>query len=165
MISVTMTINDTGLRAHLDQLPIAVRAKLLPTIKSLTQELLESVRAAEPVKTGKLRAATRSYVDSGPDYIRGRVRIGPQIGTGNSITGHNIAAAALEYGVNASENVASHRMRLTHVFGRSANEFVMVNAYTRRVSISARRFLRDPFQRLRPFAEAEIRAALAEVKT
>ncbi len=163
-IEFTITLNDTGVQAHLDRLPIEVRAKLLPTIESLTQKLLESVRAAEPVKTGALRAATRSYMDSGEDFIRGKVRIGPQV-TGKHFAGaggHNVAAAALEYGVHAVEHVAAHRMRLGHIFSRSSNQFVMVNAYTRRVDITARRFLRDPFARIRPIAEAEIKRVLSE---
>jgi hypothetical protein len=164
LIRFTFDISDTGLQAHLDRMPIEVRARLLPTIESLTQRLLVSVRAAEPVKTGALRAATRSYVDSGQNFIRGSVRVGPQI-TGKHFagaSGHNVAAAALEYGVHAVEHVAAHRMRLGHIFSRQSNQFVMVNAYTRRVNISARRFLRDPFERIRPIAEAEIRRVLEE---
>jgi hypothetical protein len=151
MISFTFNVEDTKLRAQLDSLPIVLMAKLLPTIEGLTRRLLEGVRAAEPMRTGRLRAATRSQIDSGPTYIRGRVSIGPREGIG----GHNVAAAALEYGVHKVEHVGAHRERRD-------GEFVAVEAYTRRVSIAARRFLRGPLERMRPIAESEIRAALAE---
>lgn len=159
-IQFTVEVDDRGIREHLDRLPMEVRAKLLPTIRSLTERLLVAVRDAEPMKTGRLRAATRSHVDEGETYIRGHVSIGPRAGT----SGHNVAAAALEYGVHSSFTVRSHDMRMSKIFGRAAlgGELVMVNAYTRRVSISARRFLRDPFERLRPIAEAEIKRVLSE---
>jgi hypothetical protein len=158
-LPINVEIDENSIFVHFDKIPIEVRARMLPTITALTAQLLRGVRTAEPMKTGQLRAATRSYVDQGPTYIRGKVRIGPEPGKGGRGSNffHNIAAGALEYGVHANERVAQHR-----VFERKANEFVIVNAYTRRVDIAARRFLRDPFSRLRPFAIASLRAALTD---
>ena len=145
---------DRALLARLDGLPDEIQAKLRPVIASLTTRLLESVRAAEPTRTGTLRSVTRARVVSGEDYIRGKVTVGPVPGRGNTrATGrgwqpHNVAAAALEYGVHSTFAV--------HLRGRR------MTTYTRRVSISARRFLRDPFARMKPLAEAAIARALAE---
>jgi hypothetical protein len=138
---------DTALLARLDKLPEELQAKLRPVIESLTTRLLESVRAAEPARTGTLRSVTRASVVSGKDYIRGRVRIGARSGRRNGA--YNVAAAALEYGVHSAFAV--------HLRSRGR-----MTTYTRRVSISARRFLRDPFARMKPIAEAAIARALSE---
>lgn len=137
---------DRALLARLDGLPDEVQAKLRPVIGALTTRLLESVRAAEPTRTGTLRSVTRASVVSGKDYIRGRIRISARPGSKNGA--HNVAAAALEYGVHSAFTVRLRGRRMT--------------IYTRRVSISARRFLRDPFARMKPIAEAAIARVLSE---
>lgn len=166
MIPVTVEIKgERQLFAHLESLPAEVEERLTPTIASLTRQLLMRVHAAEPFRTGALRASTRSFLDAQPGSVRGKVRVlmsptGSRRGKGLSV--HNVAAAALEYGVHSRFEVRAHRMRLSHVFKRPHAGFVIVNAYYRRVNIKARRFLRDPFEQIRPQAEAEIRRKLDE---
>lgn len=166
MIPVTVEVKgERQLYEHLDALPAELEARLTPTITSLTRELLMRVRAAEPFRTGALRASTRSFVDAHPGSIRGKVRVlmsptGSRRGKGLSI--HNVAAAALDYGVHSRFEVRAHRMRLNHVFKRNRSGFVIVNAYYRRVNIKARRFLQDPFEQMRPEAEAKIQRVLDE---
>jgi hypothetical protein len=159
MIGITVQLNgERQLMAHLDRLPDEIQDQLGLVVTELTKTLLTAVRAAEPLRTGALRAATRSSVDIGKNFIRGRVTIDPIPGRGR---GHNVAAAALEYGVHSAFKVASHNMRLSHIYNRpGTGQTVLVNAYTRRVDITARRFLRDPFSAIRPFAEAQIKLAL-----
>lgn len=160
MIGFSVSIpNERQVLLRLAQLPIALRSQLLPTITSLAEQLLSRVQAAEPSRTGTLRSSTRMFVDQGENFIRGRVRIlGRPGGRGGA---HNIAAAALEYGVNRSIKVRAHQMRLEHVFGRAGERhLVMVDAYQRRTQIRARRFLRDPAAALRERARNELETAI-----
>jgi len=133
-LGVTVQVNDRALIAHLEKLPDRLRQALRPRITELTNTLLAQVHAAEPVRTGQLVSLTRAFVDERDDYIRGRVRVLAKPGEA-----HNIAAAALEYGVN---KVARGHLRPTH--------------------IAARRFLRGPAAGIRERALAEIKAAIAE---
>lgn len=171
MIPVTIEVKgERQLLAHLGALPLEVQQRLLPVINSITRDLLYGVRSAEPFKTGALRASTRMFVDTGPTFIRGRVRVlasptgAVRAAMGGRLQTHNVAAAALEYGVHSSFPVRAHAMRISHIFNRPGARLVMVRAYTRRVSMRARRFMRDPFERIRPLAEAEIKRALEQVK-
>lgn len=167
-LPVTIEIkNERQLLEHLEALPVEVQERLRPTVATLTRELLTRVRGAEPFRTGAMRASTRSFIDSKPGlFLRGRVRVLVTPTGRRSLKGrgaHNVAAAALEYGVHSRFQVAAHRMRLSHVFKRpSRGGWVIVNAYTRRVNIAARRFLRDPFEHIKPVAEAEIKRKLDE---
>lgn len=160
MIGFSVDIpNERQILLRLTQLPIALRSQLLPTITSLAERLLSRVQAAEPVRTGGLRGATHMFVDQGENFIRGRVRILGRPGSGRGA--HNVAAAALEYGVKRSISVRAHLMRLEHVFARVGDRrLVMVEAYQRRTSISPRRFLRDPAASLRGAAKREIETAI-----
>jgi hypothetical protein len=145
MPTYSIDVDEHAIRLHFERLPIALRAKLRTTITELTNQLLNQVRAREPVRTGLLRASTRSYVDDFPDHVRGRVRIAP---TGRA---QRTAAAfgALEYGVHGTYEVRAYRR------GQS-----MVSAYQRTINIAARRFLRDPLGAIKERAEAEIEAAV-----
>ena len=93
-LNVSIESNANRLALHFEQLPDALKRQLEITITKYTHQLLSRVRAAEPVRTGRLRAATREFVDVRKDFVRGRVRILP---TGRA---QSIAAAfgALEYG-------------------------------------------------------------------
>jgi hypothetical protein len=149
MITPTYTIevDDRRLMLHLDQLPMALRTKLRPTIVALTAELLARVRSMEPRRTGQLQNLTRSYVDEHEDSIRGRVRVLAPSGQA-----FNIAAAALEYGARRGTSVKAYQ-----------RQGVAVRAYERRASIIvARRFLRGPAEAMRERALTEIRAVVDE---
>jgi hypothetical protein len=160
-MSFTIDVDDRQTMVRLKGLPIAVRAKLLPTIRELTKTLLGRVRAAEPERTGTLRRATQSSVSQGRDFIRGRVSVLPR--PGKQARNVVAAAAALEYGVNATFSVRSHRARLSHVFGRRVNNrFIIVDAYKRKVRTPPRRFLRDSLAAMRPQVTAAIERAIAE---
>jgi hypothetical protein len=142
----TVTVDDRNLMLHLEQLPMALRTKLRPTIVALTAELLARVRASEPRRTGQLQNLTRSFIDEREDSIRGRVRVLSPAGRG-----HNVAAAALEYGAHRAVSVRASR-----------REGIAVRAYQRHANIAARRFLRGPAEAMREKALTEIRAAVDE---
>jgi hypothetical protein len=151
--NITIDSNLNKLVLHFDRMPDAIKQKLEVTITRLTMQLLSRVKAAEPVRTGRLRAATRSFVDVRQDFVRGRVRILP---TGKA---QRLGAAfgALEYG--APGHLRSGPVPV-HGYRRSSGA---VAAYQRRrPHIRARRFLRGPLAAMRPRIMAELSEAIGQ---
>jgi hypothetical protein len=116
-------------------------------------QLLSRVKGAEPVQTGRLRAATRSFVDSRQDFIRGRVRI---LATGKA-SRLGAAFGALEYG-----GPGTRRSGPVPVRGYRRNTGSVAAYQRRRPHITARRFLRGPGAAMRPRAIAELEAIVGE---
>jgi hypothetical protein len=142
---LSIKLDDRLVMARLDKFPETLKQTLRPKITELTNTLLEKVHAAEPARTGVLRASTRGFVDEGENFIRGRVRVtgdAPRI---------RVIAAALEYGGHKAEQVRSYLRRSGSVTG-----------YLRRENIDAYRFLRGPFAVIRPQAVAAIEEAVNE---
>jgi hypothetical protein len=146
VIDFIVKVDDRNIKAMFDELPTTLRTNLTATIARLTDELLAKVRAAEPHRTGRLRLETRRFVDERENFVRGRVRILAPGGRG-----HNVAAAALEYGAHRSFPVKSYR-----------RDGDTVGAYRRRANIDARRFLRDSALGMRAKVLAELRQAISD---
>lgn len=146
MIDFKINMNDTKITLMLDQFPKKLQANIAARLDVLTAELQAKVRAAEPHRTGRLQAETKRFVDERENWVRGRVRI---LGPGGR--GHNIAAAALEYGSHKSIPVKGYRR------GGSA-----VVAYRRRTNIAERRFLRGSAEGMRAKVLAELQQAIAD---
>lgn len=146
MIDFTVKVDDAGIKVLFDELPKRLQANLRRTITQLTDEALVRLRAAEPSRTGRMRRETRRFIDERQDFIRGRVRI---LGPGGR--GHNVAAAALEYG--------AHRSFPVRAYERAGDR---VHAYRRRANIPERRFLRDTAAGLRARVLAELRRTIEE---
>jgi hypothetical protein len=155
-------IDATRLNLSFDKLPDALRDRLAVTIRALTDELLAEVRAGEPVRTGRLRAMTRSFVDVQEDSVRGRVRV-----LRNESANFAASAGALEYGApgrRGAFRVRSYRRSLTQVFGHAtqSGQSVLVSSYTRKAHIREMRFLRDPAAAMLPRARDALEAAVAD---
>lgn len=152
MSDLNLTLDSSSITkmvVGLDQITPALQQKLKVAISRVTRELLARVKAAEPVQTGRLRAATVSYVDERPNFVRGRVRIRR---TG-AASRYGAAFGALEYG-------GPGKRRSGPVSVRSSNR---VTAYQRRrPRITARRFLRGPAAAMRPAIKAELEAAIGQ---
>jgi hypothetical protein len=146
MIPPTFTVefDDERLLLHFEKLSTTLKTNLRSTITSLTDNLLGQVRSAEPSRTGLLRSLTRAFVDEGDNFVRGRVRV-----LGPPGSRHNIAAAALEYGVHRSVSVRAYQ-----------RQSFQVRAYERQADIAARRFLRDPAAAMRSKVLAALQAAI-----
>jgi len=146
--------SDTGrILARLDQFPQALRVRLRDVITQLTNELLRKVEAAEPVRTGTLRHQTHAYVDEGPTWIRGRVRV-----LRNGPRNYGAIAGALEYGGPGTKRRGMVKVRAYRRDGAT------VRAYERRQPhIKAMRFLRGPARAQLPRARALIRAAIGDL--
>lgn len=139
----TIEVTDKGVRTHLLKLPPALRSKLTPVISDLTHDMLDRARAAEPSRTGQLRAHTRSFVDVTEEIIRGRVRV---LG---SAAGPAIAAAAIEYGAHRRFPVREYQRR-----------GIIVRAYERTANIAAQRFLRSTAESIADKALEKIEGAI-----
>jgi hypothetical protein len=146
MIDFSVKVDDTKIKLMLDQLPAKLQANIAARLDVLTTELQAKVRAAEPHRTGRLQAETRRFVDQRENWVRGRVRV---LGPGGR--GHNVAAAALEYGAHRSFPVKGYRRGAT-----------AVSAYRRHANIAERRFLRNAAEGIRPKVIAELQQAIAD---
>ena len=146
MIDFSVKVDDTRLKVMFDQLPKKLQANLKVTITELVDEALIRLRAAEPRRTGRIQRETRRFVDERESFIRGRVRI-----LGPAGRGHNVAAAALEYG--------AHRSFPVRAYSRSGER---VGAYRRRANIAERRFLRDTAAGLHAMALAALQQAVSQ---
>jgi hypothetical protein len=157
MSDLGLTIDSssiTRLSLHFDQLPDNLKAKLKTAITQVTHELLARVKAAEPVRTGRMRSRTHAYVDERPNFVRGRVRI---IATGHA---QSLAAAfgALEYGGPGARRAG--KKVPVRAYSRGSGR---VGAYERRQPhIQARRFLRGPAAAMRPAIKARLEAAIGQ---
>jgi hypothetical protein len=149
MIPLTIEMDDTRLRARFDKISNGLKAELHSVITKETDELLARVQAAEPVRTGYLRSQTHAYVDEGPNFIRGRVRI---LRTGRASRA-GAAFGALEYGAPGPRGRFPVR-----AYTRGSGP---VRAYDRTAHIRARRFLRGSFEAMRQEIVAEIKQTAA----
>lgn len=158
-------INVTGDRridARFAALPDTVRARLREAMGSIIGELDARVTGSEPVRTGKLRGETRSFVDETKDLIRGRVRIVTK-GAGAAEGGK---AAALEYGAHGLSPVKAHGRTVSNIFGRMvAPTLIMVDAYSRQLNLPAHNFLRGPLAEMKGDIMERLRAAVEGAAT
>jgi hypothetical protein len=146
MIDFKIKVDDTRVQLMLDQFPKKLQANIAARLDVLTTELQAKVRAAEPHRTGRLQAETKRFVDQRENWVRGRVRV---LGPGGR--GHNVAAAALEYGAHRSFPVRGYR--------RGGGSVV---AYRRHANIAERRFLRGAAVGMRAKVLAELQQAIAD---
>lgn len=137
-----------------EQFPEHLHDKLLARVRSLTSMVASRVRAAVPVKTGKLKGEIVSDIyDDGPTRVAGRV----------SVSGEYAKAGALEYGAHGTAIVKAHRATLSHVFGRHASPMnVLVAAHTRKLNLPAHRYLHDPFKGLSGEIASQMRETVEE---
>jgi hypothetical protein len=146
MINFNVKLDDTRVKLMFDQLPQKLQANIVRRMEPLMAEIQAKVRAGEPHRTGRLQAETRRFLDQRENWVRGRVRI---LGPGGR--GHNVAAAALEYGAHSTFPVRGYRRRGHPVAG-----------YRRRANIAERRFLRNAAEGMRGKVLAELRQAVAD---
>jgi hypothetical protein len=152
-LNVTVDSNVNKLILHFEEMPDKIKRELEVKITQLTQQLLTQVKAAEPVRTGRLRAATRRFVDVRQDFVRGRVRILP---TGKA-SRLGAAFGALEYG-----GPGKRRQGPVAVSGYRRSTGSVTAYKRRRPHIRARRFLRGPAAAMRPRALLELEAIVGK---
>jgi hypothetical protein len=151
-----VTRGDREISLRFDTFPARAHDKLKERITELTTELEERVRAAAPVRTGRLRSEIKSqvYASDSADRVAGYVSVSAG---GNSK--EYAKAATLEYGSNKPRKLTDRGSRIMALFSRSRR-------FERRLSktphIEAFRYLRGPLDEMRPEIEAGLEEALAE---
>lgn len=140
-INITVS-GDRAIAFRFGKISASIHARLLATVRSLTNRLLANIKAAEPKLSGRLESRTRAYFIDRDDLIRGVVRPGASFQD-------KLKAMALEFG--------AHGSALVHSYTRGND--VLVRAYHRHVNIAEHDFLRGPFAAMRSEIETEIRAA------
>lgn len=139
---VTRGASEISLR--FDEFPSHLKDKIEARVRELTEMLDARVEAATPVKTGLLRSEIKLNVYSSPSRVAGYVSV-----FAPDRPGEYAKAATLEYGSNKTRKLADRmagpRKRLERRVSKPAH-------------IEAFRYLRGPFESMRP----EIEAALDE---
>lgn len=151
-IGVIVT-GDREVALKFEQFPARAHDSLLARIRSLTSTLAARVRSAAPSKTGKLRSTIADAIyDDAPKKIVGRVFVNADYAK----------AGALEYGAHRRAKVGAHDAKLDHVWGRklSAPTTVIVEAFTRRSNVVAKRFLRSSLTQMHGEIEAGLHEAV-----
>ena len=152
-------VGDRRIDAKFSEFPAMARAALKREIAAITGELFDAVEAAEPKRTGKLKAETRQFVDERGDMIRGRVVV---VASAGGPAEHG-KAAALEFGAHGAAAVKAHMRTVTQIYGRMvAPTQIMVGAYSRQLDITARSYLRGPLEAKRADIIARLQGALDE---
>ena len=146
-----VTRGDKELGLRFDTFPAGLQSKLETRIRGLTQTLEERIEAATPKKTGLLRSEEKVNIytgDSGSNRVAGYVSV-----YAPGRPGEYAKAATLEYGSNKTRKLRSRlagaRRRLERRISRTPH-------------IEAFRYLRGPFEAMRPEIEAALDETVAE---
>lgn len=156
----TFSIEITGdreARLRLDAFPDNVYDRMVVAMQGIEQRLEAAIIAAEPSRTGALRAITGGTV-----YHDNPNRIAAVVGVRADNANDAKKAGALEYGSRGnSVAMAAHQAKLDHLWSRAiAPITVSVGPHSRVPNITAQRFLRGPIDAMRNQAFADLRAAL-----
>jgi hypothetical protein len=155
--ALTLT-GDRAVELMLARIPDAVRARLVPAIRDLTDRAYALYVAGEPSRTGRLHGETREVMTDQANLVRGRVTI---VASGGGSQNEYAKAGALEYGAHGRTKVAAHVRDGHDWFGHPVEQ--LVKAYTRQVDILAYRFARNALEAISAEAQASLRAAVESV--
>lgn len=151
---------DRQVALRFAQFPDFAHDRLYAALQSIEQRLEAAVKAAEPVRTGKLHRETGGRVYDHGDRLAAVV--GVRVAGGESAIEAG-KAAALEYGAHRAFQVRAHAASLGHLWSRAiAPIAVEVRAHTRRPNIEERRYLRGPLDAIRGDALRELRDAVGD---
>ena len=138
-----------------EQFPQAAHDRLLASLRSIEKRLEAAVVAAEPSRSGALKALTGGRV-----YDHGD-RIAAVVGVRAMTAQEARKAMALEFGSHRSIEVKAHKASLDHLWSRAFGPIqVNVAGHSRTTNIDAQRFLRGPLDEIRDQAQAEMQAAV-----
>jgi hypothetical protein len=147
MVDIALRLDGERLiQLRFQRLEAEVHDRFARLVRELTDELYQRVTAAEPVRTGRLRARTRERFRDTPNRITGSV-------TAATRRADAAKAAALEYGAHGSAAVSAYE--------RLSGD--IVSAYRRHVNIVAHRFLRDPLAQMQGEIDARFAALTGEL--
>ena len=135
-----------------DSFPDRLHGKLVDRIEALTATLEERIEAIAPHKTGKLRSEIKFalYTSETQSRVAGYVSV-----YAGSDSNEYAKAATLEYGSNKPRRIPDHGGILRRL---SRGQRAIESRLTKAPNIEARRYMRGPFEEMKP----EIQAALEE---
>lgn len=145
-----VTRGEREISLRFDNFPSKLTAKLEQRIRGLTELLEERIEAATPKKTGLLRSeiTPKVYLGDTGDRVAGYVSV-----FAGNLTQEYAKAATLEYGSNKarklSDRLMGPRKRLERRLSKPAH-------------FEAFRYLRGPFEEMRPEIEAALDETVAE---
>lgn len=148
------TSGERALDVRFTEFPTRLRGKLEQRIRGLTDVLEERIRAAAPYLTGKLRGEiTERVFTNQPDRVAGYVSVYGQDRNDYA------KAATLEYG---SDKVRRRLSKGGGIIERLTRSRHLADRVGKPAHIEAFRYLRGPFEDMRPEMEAGIAEALTE---
>jgi hypothetical protein len=154
--AVVVTRGDREISLRFDTFPTRVHGKLEARIREFTDDLEARIRAVTPRKTGLLQSeiTEKIYASDTADRVAGYVSV-----FAGDRQKEYAKAATLEYGSNKPRQLADRGSRIFAMFSRKKR-------FERRLSktphIEAFRYLRDPFDEMKPEIQAGLEEAVAE---
>lgn len=153
MFGIELT-NERAATLRFEKFPEFAHDRLLGALQNIEQRLKAAVLAAEPGKTGSLKAQTGGRV-----YDHGN-RIAAVVGVRAPNANDARKAAALEYGSRGVAITMHHRLSRISALSQRAGSDPLTMEWRRTPTITAQRFLRGPMDAIRGGALAELQAAL-----
>jgi hypothetical protein len=150
-ISAVIT-GERTVTARFDEWPAEFRDVIHEKMVELTGDLEAHVRAAAPVKSGRLQASIESAVRDYEQRIVGTVFTGLAY------------APVIEFGEHKSVSVRGHEQRLSHAWARDISPIeVFVDPYSRLADVEAQFFMRAGLQSIEDLVVGELRAVIDQV--
>ena len=148
---------DKEVSQRFETFPTRARQKIRDRISALTDELAARIKAATPVKTGKLQGEiTPRIYDGDSGRVAGYVSVFASDGADTEYP----KAATLEYGTNKPRRPAE---RVSKIASRaSAPSRRIAGRMSKAVHLAPLRYLRGPLEQMRPEIEAALDEAVAE---
>jgi hypothetical protein len=152
-----VTRGDREISARFEAFPQRAKAKLQERITALTSQLEERVRDATPVRTGLLKSEIKLSIYGSNE--QGRVAGYVSVYAGGNSSEY-AKAATLEYGSNKPRKLGARSSSLAARLTAGGRNLA------RRIStaphIEAFRYLRGPFEQMKPEIEASLNEGIAE---
>jgi len=149
--------HERSLVLRFGQFPDFARDRLIAAMWRIERRLEAAVHAAQPSRTGALRAQTGGRVYEHPN------RIAAVVGVRVPNADDAMKAAALEYGSSRVVQVRAHAAKLNHIWGRIVAPITVQRpGHTRRTNLRPDRYLRDPYAAIKADALGEMRVAIED---
>jgi hypothetical protein len=163
-LSYTVT-GARELSLRFEQFPEHLRERFRARLERIKGPLVAAVQAAEPVRSGKMRAATGGGIYEHPNRIALVVGVRIDAGAGKTKRGSVDAGkvAALNYGSHRQIDLRGHLEQRTNFWGRLLDPVgVQIAAHRRQTNIDAYNFLGGPQSAMRAEEIAELQSAVDE---
>jgi hypothetical protein len=153
-------VGDEKVLAKLRDIPVSINSGLLKAITKLGIDLQHKVQQDEltgqklVARSGSLKSSIDLQVDQSATAVT------------SSVFTDSVYARAHEYGFAGTVNVRASLRRITEAFGRPIpDKIINVRAYSRKMDLPERSFLRSALEEMAPAIRDEVEASLRESVT